>query len=151
MSSYFDFTFYNNVWRKEQIIKLLLVQPSSISYYFSPGPVILLSTMFSASLVCSIEHNFKYRHSNTTTLFIEFHKKKDTAVNNTNILRSSCHMPDIVIRFKKTEFLNRFSWKSQYRISQKCFQWEPRWCMRTDKRADMVKLINGLRHLSESA
>jgi hypothetical protein len=41
-------------------MKLLSVQPSSTSYYFSLGPVTLLSTMFSTSLICSIEYNFKY-------------------------------------------------------------------------------------------
>lgn len=82
-------------------MKLLIVQPSSTSYYYSLGPVILLSTMFSTSLICSTEHNFKYYLKNTTTSFIELHKKKGTAVNSTNILRSSCHVSDNVVRLKK--------------------------------------------------
>jgi len=56
-------------------MKLLIVQPSSTSYYFSLGPVILLSTMFSTTFICSIEHNFKYYQKNTTTSFIELHKE----------------------------------------------------------------------------
>jgi len=81
-------------------MKLLIVQPSSTSYYFSLGPVILLSTMFSTPLIYSIEYNFKYYQKNTTTSFIELYKK-DTAVNKTNILRSSCHMHNNVVRLKK--------------------------------------------------
>jgi hypothetical protein len=104
----FDFIFCNNVWRKEQIMKLLTVEPSSTSYYFSLGPVILLSTMFSSSLICSIEYNFKNYQKDTTTSFIELHTK-DTAVNHTNIHRYSCHVPDNVVRFKKKLYGNRFS------------------------------------------
>jgi len=56
----------------------------------------------------NISYNFKYHHKSTTASFIELHTK-DTAVNNTNILRSSCHVPDNVVRFKKKIIFNRFS------------------------------------------
>jgi hypothetical protein len=62
--------------------------------------------MFSTSLTCSIEYNFKYYQKNTTTSFIELYKKA-TAANKTNILRSSCHVHDNVVRLKK-KYLSTF-------------------------------------------
>lgn len=103
-------------------MKLFTVQPSSTSYYYSLGPVILLSTMFSNSLICSIEYNFKYYQKNITTSFIELHKK-GTAVSNTNILRSSCHVPDNVVRLKKI-ICEQIFMKIPVQNFTKCFQWD---------------------------
>jgi len=48
----------------------------------------------------------------------------------TNIFRSSRKIPEIFVRF-----VTACHKSPHYQISSKSVQWEPRWCMLTDRRA----------------